>query len=242
MKIESEIIKINLLNTDFIKKYIKQGYSLLNYNEKEKTIFISNDRNYMIEYNGKVAKMYNPRFKNTLITDGINWTKKKYDDKERLIKEEFSTGHIIEYSYYDNNLLRLKKDNYGLNEYYEYDKNGNETYYVNSNKKWIRKEELDKGNCIHIYDSENNFKYKFKKYNLIISGKNSKIKVIKINKEDYLYSKSRYNNFIALLISGDLYFKNVKKQYSEQEIFIFTNIFQISNYEEHKYNLNNLKR
>lgn len=245
--ISNEILKIELLSTNLIQKYLKQGFEFLRFDDKSKTISLINDRNYIIEYNGKTAKMYNSHYKNTLITDGQNWQKKKYDDKNRLIKEEFSTGRIVEYSYYPNGLLKLKKDNLGTNEYYEYDKNGNETYFVSKDKeddevRWTRKEELDDGKCLHIYDSNYNWKYFFKEKNLTISGRRAKVKTIKIDKEPYIYSKSRYNNFIALLMAGDLYKRNVKNQYSEDEIFIFYNLFQISNYELHAENFRKIKQ
>jgi hypothetical protein len=245
--VSNEILKIQLLSDNLMQKYLKQGYKFLCFDEKSKTVSIKNDRNYTIEYNGKTVKMYNPHYKNTLITDGTNWQKKKYDEENRLIKEEFSTGRIIEYSYYPNGLLRLKKDNYGTNEYYEYDSKGQETYFVckdneDNEVRWTRKEELDGGNCIHIYDSIHNWRYYFKEKNLTISGKKGKVKNIKIGNEPYIYSSSRYNNFVALLVSGELYFKNVKKQYTEDEIFIFSNLFQISNYEFHAENLRKLKQ
>ena len=247
MQVEQEVKIVELMSTSLIQKYLKQGFSFLDYDKRTKTISIRNDRHFTIEYNGQTAKMYNPQFKITMITDGIHWQRNKYDTNGNIIKEEYSTGRIVEYTYYPNGLLRMKKDNYGTNEYYEYDSKGNETYFVTKDVedneiRWTRKEELDEGKCLHIYDSNRNWRYIYKEKDLIFAGKKSKIKEIKKGKEPYIYSKSRYNNFVALLVSGDLYFKNVKKQYTEEEIFIFSNLFHITNYETHEENLRKLKQ
>lgn len=232
--------KVNLLRTGLVSDYLQKGFEVVSYDDDKKTIKLKSKTNYTVEYDGRVAYLFNAKGKNTYITDGTNWVRKRYNERDFIIKEEYSTGRVVEYTYYPNDLVRMIKDNNGCNEYFEYDSKGQETYYVNKDNndneiRWHRKEELDNGNCIHKFDSEFNWSYEFKKEKVVLVGKRNVVRTVKYENEHYIYSKSKYNNFVALYMAGmSLFTMNVKKGFSESEIAVFKQLFYVLNHENYE--------
>jgi len=226
----------NVLTKDCIEK----GFKLLS-QTREKTI-LKNNKNYIIEITDRCCDMFNPNSQITYHSTGDYWERRNYDTLGREIKFTNSNNREIILSYYGNkNLLRMRKDNQGMSEYYEYDEKDNEIYYVNSEKYWRRFEYNKYENFNHTYDSNLKWTYEFLDVHLKVIGKGTNIqKVILPSDKKYYFSKSRYHNYLVLLSTGDLYNKCVKKMYSPFEISIFNRIASVEKKEE--YNSERRKR